>query len=872
MKKSHHIPPQKAEKLLQWFLRDELAEEVLGDLEEKFIVMLEQHSPFRAKLNYWYQVLNYLRPFAIKKSRSYYPTQIDMYNHYFKLSWRNLLKKRLYSFINIGGLAIGISCFLIISLFVQHELSYDHNYVKADQIYRIIQQQKGNTYLGTDLFAVTPAPLAATLKHDYPEVLEATCIRMEEVLMSHEGKYSWEKGIAADEHYFRVFQSRFVEGNAASALLQPNSIVLTEKTARKIFGKTQAIGQSIIIGNADSEDDREVYLVTAIVEDQPLNVSIKYDFVLSIKSNFYWQRQAWDNNSSHTFFLMQKGADPQKLEEKLPEFLTKYRPKDESYPSKDKYLIKSLSSLHLQSAVNFDIGLKGNLQYVYLFSAIALIILLLACINYMNLAIARSINRAKEVGMRKVIGARRKQLVAQFLSESVLVALFGLALAIMLTYAFLPWFGMWVERPLALDFTQNKWLIPALISLVFFVGLISGSYPALFMSSLMPVHVLKGKIQTKFSGLRIQRALIVGQYVISTGLIMASMIIYLQLKFMQDKELGYEKDHILAVEITDNAIFDKYNTVKAEWLTHPQIEAVSASSSLPTHVRSSGIANYNNGDPDDDVAIYRLRADFDFLDVYDIKVLEGRNLSPEYALDSTDNCLINESAARALGWTPKEAIGQTFDIDGKKNVVGVIKNFHMHSMRLSIKPLYINLNRYFIRYFAVKVRSGRLDETIAFLQNSMATYTPYPFEYKFLDEHFNQHYKEDVSMGEIFGVFTLLALIIASLGLFGLAAFATEQRIKEIGIRKVLGASISQILILLCRDFLKLVAIAFLIAIPLAWYGMNNWLQEFAYRIDIPWWVFLATLFIIILISMFTISYQSVRAATANPAHSLRSE
>ena len=384
----NHIPPKCAKQFLQWFIHRDLAEEVLGDLEEKFYAVLDQKSPLRVKLNYWYQVFNYLRPFALKKSRPYYPTQIDMYSHYFKVSWRNLLKKRLYSFINIGGLAIGISCFLLIYLFVQHELSYEGDFENADQIYRIIQQQEGNNYLGSDFFAVTPAPLAASLKQDYPEVLEASCIRQEELLLSHEGKYSWEKGISADEHYFSVFQTPFIEGDPQSALVQPNSIILTKKTARKIFGETRVLGQSLNIGNADLEKDREVFQVTAVIEDPAENVSIKYDFIVSIKSDVYWQRQAWDNNSSHTFFLMQKGADPKKLEGKLPVFLKKYRVKDESYPSEDKYFVRSLASLHLESEVNFDIGLKGNPLYVYLFPIIAIIVLLLACINYMNLAIA----------------------------------------------------------------------------------------------------------------------------------------------------------------------------------------------------------------------------------------------------------------------------------------------------------------------------------------------------------------------------------------------------------------------------------------------------------------------------------------------------
>jgi putative ABC transport system permease protein len=867
MEPSNHYPPKRAEQLLEWLIRDELAEEVLGDLEEKFFAVLEKKSPFRAKLNYWYQVFHYLRPFAIRRKQSTHLIPVDMYRHYFKISWRNLLKKRLYSFINISGLAIGLTCFLMIFLFVQHETSYDQSFKDGDRIYHIIQQQKGNVYLGTDYFGVTPSPLARALEEDYPEVLHATSVSTLTTLLGYEDKNYWEKGIWADSGYFPVFKPDFIAGSAHSAFELDNSVVLTLPTAEKIFGDQNPIGKTLLF------EGEEEYIVTGVVAAPPRKASIQYSYIRNIQSNSDYNRQTWNNNSYHTFFLLSEKAAPEALQAKLTAIFDKYKVYNENYPFEDTYFVKSLASLHLQDNVNFDIGKKGNPQYVYLFSAIGIIVLLLACVNYMNLAVARSINRAKEVGMRKVIGAVKQQLVGQFLSESVLVAFLALMLAILMTRALLPFFNQVLETDIQINFQENPYLLPGLAALIFLVGLISGSYPAIYMAALRPIEVLKGKLKNSASGMKVQKLLIVVQYAVSVILIAGSITIYLQLDFMQEKEMGYDKDHIITIRVTDSNLPDKYETLRQDLLKNPNIVETTASIHLPTNIGSSTIINdEEDNDPSNDLAIYSSRVDENYLEVFGIELLWGRNFSTDGGTDRENGYIINETAARALDWEPEEALGKQFDDQGMENVIGVIKDFHLHSLHLPIHPLMLRLDNSFIRFISVKVHPQELPETIAFLESTFKKYSPYPFDYQFLDENFDQLYKSEAQMGGLFSFFTMIALLIASLGLFGLAAFSIEQKTQEIGIRKVLGASVRQIVAILAKDFLQLVIFAFVVAVPIAWYGMNQWLEDFAYHIEIEWWIFAFTFAMILSITALTISYQSIRAARLNPVDSLRSE
>jgi putative ABC transport system permease protein len=865
--------PKLATRLLLVFLREDIVEEVLGDLEEKFQLTVRNRSLFRARLNYWFQVLNYVRPFAIRNMDNFYLGSADMYRNYAKIAFRNLLKQRLYAVINIGGLTAGLSCFVIILLYVQHEFSYDRFYQNADRIHRVYQKQEGNVFLGSDFFGLTPSRLASVMEEEIPEVEAATAVDEKWSLLSTEKDNFREQGLAGDHHFFDVFSIPFIQGNPQLALQHAKSIVLTKSLADRIFPNGDPMGQPLKYQND------ETYLVTGIVDDPPTNSSLQYTYIVNILSDNWYsenlKRATWSNNNVHTFFLLAKGASPDAVKDKFPAILKKYKdPVDYAkYQFKDEYMIQTLPSMYLTSGVNFDIGLKGNERYVWLFSAVAIIVLLLACVNYMNLAVARSIKSAREVGLRKVVGALRRQLIAQFLGESVMITFVSLGLAIGLTYLLLPVFGDVMERPITLNFFSNEWLLPGLFILVLVVGIFAGSYPALIMSSLRPADVLKGKIGNKLSGSALQRSLVVLQYFASIVLIIGSIVIYQQLQFMKQKELGYDKEGVITIDMQDPALVSQIENLRNEWLQYPAIKGVTMSTQLPINVTSSHIINDEvNDDPRDDVAIYECRTDDHFINVFGIELIAGRNFSMKNKYDSAHSYLINERAAKALGWTPQEALGQEIIDDGPRTIVGVVKDFHMHSMHLPIEPLIIKSYTGFGNFICVKVENGKEQEAIALLEGTIKKYSPWPFEYQFLDQRFDQLYKSEMKLGEIFGVFTVVSILIASLGLFGLAAFTTGQRTKEIGIRKVLGATSRQVVVLLSRDFIGLVAIAFIIAVPVGWYTMNSWLSDFAYRINISWWTFALTGLMALLIANLTVSYQSVRASVMNPVESLKEQ
>lgn len=860
-------------------MRDELAEEVQGDIEEQFNEALENSSIFRAKINYWFQVINYLRPFAISKSSPTFLLNYGMFRNYFKISIRNIYKQKLYAAINIGGLAVGLCCFILIFLFVQHELSYDRSYENADRIYRIIrryQADETHLYPGLQYSAFSPAPLGSALVKEFPEVTVATTVDKQTALLGLEkDDHYLEDGLLADEHFIEIFNYRFIQGSAKSALDNPKSIVLTESLSKKIYGDKDPLGQTLIYQNGTPNRYREVihigapYMVTGVIKDPPENTSFRFSFIASILSNVDYadaiNGSSW-GNGQHTFFLMAEGIDPVAFQEKLPAALDKYSEEE------DKYVIQPLNKIYLQSNVNDNLGSKGDPKYIFLFSAIALVVLLLACANYMNLAIARSVNRAREVGLRKVVGARRQQLIFQFLGESVLITFLALLLALGLAQLFLPVFGNLIERGIKLNFLENTLLIPGLFALIFVVGLISGSYPALYMSSLRPFLVLKGKIGNRASGINLQKSLVVMQYGVSIILVIGSMVIYRQLQFIQNKELGYDKEHVITIDSRDNSVNKNFDVIHNELLQNPQIIAVTKSGHLPTNIR--GRFTYRrkeHGNKEDEESLmYRSLVHYDFLEVFGIQLIAGRDFSKEIKSDMRAACMINETAAKAQGWTPEEAIGSVYGNDFP--VIGVIRDIHMHSMHEPIQPLMLILHNGRGRYISLKVRPERISETITGIEKTFKKYSPFPFKYTFLDDRFDELYKSEMKMGEIFGFFTVISILIASLGIFGMAAFSTGQRTKEIGIRKVMGASVRSIMLLLSKDFLVLVVVAFIIALPFAWYAIDQWLQDFAYKVNIEWWVFVLAGLLVLLIAYLAIGYQSIKAAFINPVDSLRSE
>lgn len=795
-----------------------------------------------------------------------------MLTNYLKIAVRSLTKQKGYAFLNIVGLAAGLAAFILILLFVQHELSYDSFYENSDRIYRMVKRHPGSYFHGLDSWATTPAQLPAALIDEFPEVTAATSIINHSALLSLGEQHHWENGLWADAHFFDVFSLPLLQGNPETALAEPSTIVLTESLARKIFGNRNPVGQTLLYEKDDP------YIVTGVMPDLPENSSVKYAFITSIQSQSYYLQTLTENHWSsswHTFFKLAGGADDARLQARMPAFVERYVPDAGDDPkTRVQYIVQALSEIHLHSKFNSELAFRGDIRHVYLFSAIGFMILLLACVNYTNLAVARSIKRAREVGMRKVVGAGRKQLIGQFLGESLLMAFLALMLALVLVHVLLPIFGNLVERPIAMDYAGNGLLIPGLLGLVMLVGLLSGSYPAFFMASVRPMHVLTGKMEGRASRFQLQRLLIVGQYAVSITLVACSFVVFEQMQYVQTKDLGYDREHVVTVRANDEALHENYPTIREEWLRNPGVIAVTASSALPTYFSASnGIRVWDGSSEGTPLEVYIAYADYDFLDVFGIELAAGRGFSREPATDTLGAALINETAARALGWTPQEAVGQHFTHNnGERTIVGVVKDFHTQSMHLPIAPMAIRLESAWMGYISAKVRPEALPETIAFLEQSVKQFSPYPFEYQFLDAHFDQLYKAELRMGETFGFFTILALLIASLGLFGLAAFAAEQRTKEIGIRKVLGADVRGLVALLSMDFLKLVGIAFVVGAPVAYFAMQRWLEDFAYRIELGPGVFMLAGGAALVIALLAVSYQSVRAALADPVRSLRYE
>jgi putative ABC transport system permease protein len=863
---SNNHPPKLPLRFFRWFCHPDYQEDIEGDLVERFEKRVRERGVFKAKWIFGWEVAGLFRPGIIKSIEgSNRMNQMGILKNYFKVSWRNMLRQKLYAGINVGGLTIGLLCFLMIFIYVQHELSYDKFFLNADNIYRIYQRQPTNSSLGTDLYGVTPAALPSTMMQQYPEVEFATSITDYSVLLKLGGDNNYlENCLLVDEQYFNVFQHEFISGNPQSALNNAESIVLTESLANKLFPGQDAIGHHITYWGRNA-------IVTGVIKDTPKNASIRFSVLISLHASRYYQQEVkkekWDGSSYHTFFSLAPHANPELLQRKLTKLVEERWLHKATIPA--EYIVQPLSNLHLGPNINEELAVKGNSTQLMLFSVVSFLVLTLACFNYVNLAIARSVNRAKEVGLRKVIGARKSQLIFQFISESVMMAFLALIFAVVLAVFLTPLFGNMVERPLELVAIENWSAIPLMIGAVIFVGIFSGSYPALFVASMRPVKALKGKAGTQKGGRRFQTAMIVGQYAVSIAMIICSVVIYNQFRFISQKDMGFEKEQIITFRAPGNDFNKVMPLLKSELLQRTDFLAITGSNHLPDDIGSSTfLFNDRTGGQ-----IYRLRTDYDFLDLYGIELVAGRNFSAEYAMDSETNYIINETAASALGWSPTEAIGKQFtNEDGRtKTVIGVVKDFHTQSLHLPIAPLMIKVSDQ-VDYVSVRVRPDNLQATISELEKAVSQHTDFPFSYQFFDDHFYQLYKDDKHQGKLFGFFTILAILISSLGLFGLAAFSAGQRMKEIGIRKVLGASIRDIMMTFSGSFLGLVLIGFLIATPIAWFLADRWLQGFAYRTAVEWWVFAATELVSMLLAFATVSTQALKAATTNPVNCLRDE
>lgn len=805
-----------------------------------------------------------------------------MFINYIKTAFRNLRRNKMYSLLNIVGLAIGIACCLLIFAYVQDELSFDRFHTRADRIYRVctIIDIK-DRYMN---FAATAHVQGPMFKDEFPEI--ENFVRFDNygsrrIIRYKDKEFTEEKFIWVDNAIFEVFSFKLLQGNPQDALSKPNTVVITEAMAEKYFGNEDPIGKNLRVHNDT------LYLVTGVMENIPANSYIRPDFfasfsTLDLKPSGNAAADLTGNIDYFTYVLLKEGADPQQLEQKFAGFVDRHvGALMKRFEGTIKYEMEPLTSIYLHSKREGQLERTGDATYIYLFSGIGLFILLLACLNFMNLSTARSANRAKEVGLRKVVGAQRGQLIKQFIGESMILALIAIALALVLVILSMPLFNNISGKILTMrSFSQPHFLL-GLASLFIFVSLIGGSYPAFFLSAFRPAEVLQGKLKrgAKSSVLRI--ALVSVQFTVSIVLIIGTLIVDKQLNFMRNRNLGYEKDHVIALRIRNEETQKKYAAIKSDLLIHPQILKVSASSSLPLG-KNSFSAHHAVGKPEGELTMLCSQiVDEDFITTYNIEMVQGRNFSKNYVTDRQEAIILNEAAVKKLGWQDN-ALGQQIEIFmslekmKRYTVVGVVKDYHFASLHEEIQPLVLyNANPHGGDYYRLSLRTSpeNIQETVGFIKSKWKEFdSQYPIEYVFLDEEYDALYRTEARLGQLFGYFTALAVIIGCLGLFGLSAFSAEQRTKEIGIRRVLGASIPGVMALLIKEFTKWVLVAILIAWPVGYYIMNTWLKNFAYRINLQLSTFMLAAILALFISIITVTYQASKAALANPVDSLRYE
>ncbi|MDN3547887.1 ABC transporter permease [Mucilaginibacter aquaedulcis] len=809
-----------------------------------------------------------------------------MIKNYIKTAFRSLLKNKGFTVINILGLALGLATCLLIVLYVVDELSYDRYNTKAARIYRVNEDLK----LGDNSvkYAVCMPPLAKTLKTEYPFVENA--VRLKNAGTSHIKKGNFnisENRIAfADPALFDVFTLPMINGNPSSALAEPNSVVITETTAQKYFNSTNAVGKTLLF------NDNTLCKVTGVIKDIPKQSHFNFDFFISMSSFADSRSNEWLRSDYNTYVLLKDASDAKKLEAGFPDLLKKYSGAQmqaelnmsiEAFEKSGSYFrmnLIPLTDIHLHGSLSGELGPNTTTQYIYIFSAIGIFILLIACVNFMNLSTARSSNRAREVGVRKVLGSPRKYLIAQFLTESTLLTFFATLIAFVAAILLLPLFNQLSGKEILITARSLAWILPVLLFIVLFIGALSGSYPAFYLSSFQPVDVLKGKLVAGFKGGRLRSFLVVFQFSISIILIVGTLVVYNQLNYIQTKNLGYNRNQVLIVQ----NVFElnkQAKIFKQEMKEIPGVINATMTGFLPTSHWSNTAIYYRDASLDQKRSMFpqSWEIDEDYVNTLSMQMTAGRSFSRDMQTDST-GIVINEAAAKFLGFkeplnkTIYRSLGGKNTIDNvrKYHIVGVVKDFNFNSLRQAVEPVVMTLAEN-NGALSIRVNTTNLPALLSQIKDKWRNIAPnVQINYSFMDQEFDASYRSEQLTGKVAVVLTSLAILIACLGLFGLAAYAAEQRTKEIGIRKVLGASVSAIAGMLSKDFIKLVFIAILISAPAAWYLMNKWLQGFAYRISIQWWILVLAGVAALFIAVITVSFQSIKAAIANPVDSLKNE
>lgn len=785
-----------------------------------------------------------------------------MIKNYIKIALRNLTKHKGYSLINIAGLAIGMACCILILLWIKDEWSFDRFHENADTIYRVIQDINFTDHSTT--WAITQGPLGPSLKEDFPEIVNFTRVTGRRFRLTY-GDNSFDEVLGmADGSIFEMFTFPLVEGNPQTALSDPHSIVLTDEMAKKYFGSENPMGKVL------KADDQYDFKVTGVLKEFPTNSHFRYDYLIP----FIFGRELkytvdnWRNSQFSTYIQIQESIPYQKVVQKISDHLYK-KPTIEKDASLN---LQPLTRIHLYSSYEFD-RTHGDITYVTIFSLIAFFILLIACINFMNLTTARSASRAREVGMRKVAGAYRRDLVRQFYGESILLALIALIFAVGFVALLLPLFNDFAGKELSLGTNGHVQAFFALLGIAMITGIIAGSYPALFLSGFQPANVLKGTLHSGSKGSTFRRVLVVLQFSLTILLIVCTTIVYDQMNFMRNRKLGYEKEHLVYARLRGD-MRKQFDAVKEELMKNPNILKVTSSATIPTYGYnfSNSLWRWEGQNPDEEILMRASFIDYDYFETFGMEIIEGRNYSKEYSTDPTEALIVNEEAVKVMGM--ESPIGKRLGIgDNQAKIIGVVKNYHFRSLKQEIEPLILILNPAQCWALFARLNSEDVSQSLGHMEKVWGKFAPgYPFSYRFMDEAVDEMYRSEQRIGTIFRYFSILAVFISCLGLFGLASFMAEQRTKEIGIRKVLGATVTNILVLLSKEFTKWILIANIIAWPVAYYAMNKWLQGYAYRINIAVWSFVVAAALALAIALFTVSYQAVRAATANPADALRYE
>lgn len=802
-----------------------------------------------------------------------------MIRNYLKQTWRSLVKNKTYSLLNIIGLSVGLTCFALIALWVNHELSYDKFNKNYDRIVRLTGIEKRET--GISESAVSSAPMAKALKEDYAEIENTVRFDMHEELVLHNGQQLLEPGIlVTDPSIFDIFSYKLTKGDARSALNEPYSVILTHSTAKKYFGDADPMGKTLTIFMNDSTGKGALYTITGVMPDPPSNAHFTFNMLASFRTVEVANPDVltvdgWGDASYYTYILLKKGVNQKAFSNKISQFYAKYiGDRFEIWRPIYFYKLQPLSDIHLHSNLQYELAPIGNARQVYIFSTIAIFILLLAGINYTNLATARSVSRAKEVGVKKVVGAGKRQLLLQYLFESVLTAMLAFGVSLFLSVLLQPFFYKLTGKDLSL--LSFPMLLVFLVGVTIFLGLLSGIYPAIILSAFRPIAILKGTFKSSGSGILLRKSLVVAQFVITLVLVTGIIIIYTQMSYIKHKDLGYDKDGLVFLRVHGNAdVINGYSAFKNELLSNPLVTGATISNSLLGSLGSGGSETVDLYGNPLQVNTSRLRVDADYLAVHGIKLIAGKNFGIYAATDSVRPVILNENAIKEFGWKDAgAAIGKPFKMGGQQGeVIGVVKDFHFSTLQHLISPLAIYPSGERFSRITLKVDVSKLPQATTWLAKTWKKNFPSALlDYSYSEDVLEEQYSAEEKFSTIFLYFSILSMVIACLGLYGLISYATSQKTKEIGIRKVLGASVNGIAAMLSGAFLKLVVIAGVIAVPATWYIMNKWLEDFAYRTYISWWMFTVAGLLVLVVALITVSFEAIKAALANPVKSLRTE